>query len=157
MAYASPAYRMDAFPAFAPDRDNRKLDVRVVPGSRGKKEESSTPSLINLACMFAVLVTVIAVLCCARIAITSATVTTLLESDSISTQISTARSTGTSLEMEQSALASTPHLRAAAKKFGMQTPYVIGTIALDPDVVATDGAGNLSLSGTVKNAVGIQE
>lgn len=156
MAYAQPAYRMDAFPAYAPNR-TRKPDVRVVPGTRDKNKETSTSSLVNLAIMLAVLVTVVAVLSCVRIALTSATVTTMLESDTISTQISTARSTGTSLEMEQSALSSTPHLRAAAKKFGMQTPYIVGTIALDADVVATDGAGNLSLSGTVKNAVGIQE
>ena len=99
----------------------------------------------------------VAALCFARIALTNATVSTMIESDALSAQISEARSTGTSLEMEQSTLSNTAAINSAAKRLGMTAPYEVGTIALSPDVVATDANGSLSLSGTVKNVVGTQE
>ena len=107
--------------------------------------------------MAAIVLVVVAALCFARIALTNATVSTMIESDALSAQISEARSTGTSLEMEQSTLSNTAAINSAAKRLGMTAPYEVGTIALSPDVVATDANGSLSLSGTVKNVVGTQE
>ena len=100
---------------------------------------------------------VIAVVCCVRIALTSATVSTMIESDALSTQIAEARSVGTGFEMEQSGLTSTSVLKGAAKRMGMTTPYEVGAIALPADVVATDADGNLSFSGTVRNVIGATE
>ena len=130
-------------------------DMRVVRG--GAKAQPSVNILVEIAKMAAIVLVVVAALCFARIALTNATVSTMIESDALSTQISEARSTGTSLEMEQSTLSNTAAINSAAKRLGMSAPYEVGTIVLSPDVVATDANGSLSLSGTVKNVVGTQE
>lgn len=130
-------------------------DMRVVRG--GANAQPSVNILVEIAKMAAIVLVVVAALCFARIALTNATVSTMIESDALSAQISEARSTGTSLEMEQSTLSNTAAINSAAKRLGMTAPYEVGTIALSPDVVATDANGSLSLSGTVKNVVGTQE
>ena len=139
MANVQQAYRLDAFPMYEPSR------------------APSVNILVEIAKMAAIVLVVVAALCFARIALTNATVSTMIESDALSAQISEARSTGTSLEMEQSTLSNTAAINSAAKRLGMTAPYEVGTIALSPDVVATDANGSLSLSGTVKNVVGTQE
>ena len=58
--------------------------------------------------------------------------------------------------MEQSLLSSTSAINAAVKRLNMAAPYGVGTIALDEDVVALDGNGDLSLSNTIKNTVKVQ-
>ena len=96
-------------------------------------------------------------MCCIRIALTNATVTTMIESDAISSEIAEARSAGTGFEMEQSALSNASVLKSAAKRMNMYTPYEVGAIALPADVVATDADGNLSFSGTIRNVIDAQE
>ena len=156
MANAQQAYRLDAFPMYEPGRArSSQSDMRVVRG--GANAQPSVNILVEIAKMAAIVLVVVAALCFARIALTNATVSTMIESDALSAQISEARSTGTSLEMEQSTLSNTAAINSAAKRLGMTAPYEVGTIALSPDVVATDANGSLSLSGTVKNVVGTQE
>ena len=156
MANAQQAYRLDTFPMYEPGRArSSQSDMRVVRG--GANAQPSVNILVEIAKMAAIVLVVVAALCFARIALTNATVSTMIESDALSTQISEARSTGTSLEMEQSTLSNTAAINSAAKRLGMTAPYEVGTIALSPDVVATDANGSLSLSGTVKNVVGTQE
>ena len=156
MANAQQAYRLDAFPMYEPGRvRSSQSDVRVVRG--GANAQPTVNILVESAKMAAIVLVVVAALCFARIALTNATVSTMVESDALSAQISEARSTGTSLEMEQSTLSNTAAINSAAKRLGMTAPYEVGTIALSPDVVATDANGSLSLSGTVKNVVGTQE
>ena len=99
---------------------------------------------------------VVAALSFARIALTSATVSTMMESDAISSQIQTARASGVSLEMEQSVLSNPSAIKVAAKKLGMAAPFEVGVISLDPDVVSVNASGDLSLAGTVKNFVAAQ-
>ena len=155
MANAQQAYRLDTFPMYEPGRArSSQSDMRVVRG--GANAQPKVNILVEIAKMAAI-VLVVAALCFARIALTNATVSTMIESDALSAQISEARSTGTSLEMEQSTLSNTAAINSAAKRLGMTAPYEVGTIALSPDVVATDANGSLSLSGTVKNVVGTQE
>ena len=151
-----PAYRGTAVPAHVPARRSR---VEVLPGSRrsSRKQGNASSSIVILARSIAVILVVIAVVCCVRIALTSATVTTMRESDELSTQIAEARSVGTGFEMEQSGLTSTSVLKGAAKRMGMTTPYEVGAIALPADVVATDADGNLSFSGTIHNVIGAAE
>lgn len=159
MAYAQTAYSLDAYPAYSaePQREERKR-ITAVPGGRRRAQQQDTAlSLITLAKMAAIVIIVMAVLACARIAITSATVATLMESETLSSEIAHARSAGTSLEMEQSVLTSQTALKNAIKQLKMDTPAYVGTIVLEADAVATDAEGNLSLSGTVKNLVGSQE
>ena len=156
MAIAQQAYRLDTFPMYEPGRArSSQSDMRVVRG--GANAQPSVNILVEIAKMAAIVLVVVAALCFARIALTNATVSTMIESDALSAQISEARSTGTSLEMEQSTLSNTAAINSAAKRLGMTAPYEVGTIALSPDVVATDANGSLSLSGTVKNVVGTQE
>ena len=156
MASAQSAYRMYAYPEYAPER-TRRAKVRVLPGRAPRTSESATPSIIILARAIAVVLLFAAVLCFARIALTSATVSTLIESDTLSAEISEARSFGTSLEMQQSVLTSTQALDSAVKRLGMVPVWEVQTIALGADVVAVDEQGTLSLSDTVKNVAGIQE
>ena len=156
MANAQQAYRLDTFPMYEPGRArSSQSDMRVVRG--GANAQPSVNILVEIAKMAAIVLVVVAALCFARIALTNATVSTMIESDALSAQISEARSTGPSLEMEQSTLSNTAAINSAAKRLGMTAPYEVGTIALSPDVVATDANGSLSLSGTVKNVVGTQE
>ena len=156
MPVPQPAYRGAAVPARMPARNPR---VEVLPGSRrpARKQSTASPSIITLGRSIAVILVVIAAVCCIRIALTSATVSTMIESDQLSAEIAEARSVGTGFEMEQSGLTSASVLRGAAKRMGMYTPYEVGAIALPADVVATDAQGNLSFSGTIRNVIDAQE
>lgn len=157
MAYAARAYQLDTYPDFAPERARRRDEVRAVrTGTRNDAYEARSALLVTVAKLAAVVIVFVAALCFARIALTNATVTTLIESDAISAEISQARSSGVSLEMEQSVLSSTSAINAAVKRLGMAAPGSVGTIVLSPDVVALDANGALSLSGSVKNVVGTQ-
>ena len=112
--------------------------------------------LVTIAKMAVIVLVVVTALAFARIALTNAAVTTMIESDVLSAQITEARTSGVSLEMEQSVLANPSAVKAAAKKLGMAAPAEVGVIALEPDIVAVDAAGELSLSKSVKNLAGIQ-
>ena len=154
MALGTSAYRLDAFPlyepaerSYAPEREN----VRAIRTDGARQSALNASVLITAAKLAAVVLVVVAALSLARIAITSAAVSTMIESDTISAQIEEARTTGVGLEMEQSVLTSPSALKSAVKSLGMVAPAEVGTIVLDPDVVALDESGALSLSGSVKN------
>lgn len=92
---------------------------------------------------------VLALVCCVRVALTAASVGTSLESSTISAQIETARSTGNDLEVQQSQLSNSMHVRLAAASLGMAAPGETAVVTLSPDVVVTDESGALSLSGSL--------
>ena len=149
MASSNLAYRLDSYPSFAPEQAHAS-DMHVErTGTRAQEQRSSL--LVTAARMAAIVLFVIAALAFGRIALTNATVTTLIEADSLSSQIEAARSSGVSLEMEQSVLSNNYAINAAAARLGMETPAEVGTLALSPDIVAVNEDGALSLSGTVKN------
>ena len=156
MANAEYAFQYSAYPNYAPER-TRRSDVRAVRTGTRREADSNAAILVTAAKLAAVVFVFIAALCFARIALTNAAVTTMIESDAISAQITEARSSGVSLEMEQSVLSSTSALNSAVKRLGMGAPGYIGSITLDPDVVALDADGGLLFSDSVKNVVGIQE
>lgn len=157
MAYGARAYQLNAYPEYAPER-GRRADVRAVrTGSRSAEaSEARAALLVTAAKLAAVVLVFVAALCFGRIALTNAAVTTMIQSDALSAQITEARTSGISLEMEQSVLSSKSALNAAVKRLGMAAPGAIGTLELPPDVVALDANGALSLSGSVKNLVGAQ-
>jgi hypothetical protein len=159
VANTTSAYRLSAYPAYEPaSRDRReRADVRAVRTGADQRSSQDSSQLVALARMAAIVIAVFAVLCFARIALTSATVATMIESDSISTQIEEARATGVSLEMEQSVLTSPSAIKGAVKRLGMAAPGEVGTIELEKDVVALDEEGNLSLSDSLKNVARAQE
>ncbi|MBQ9041500.1 MAG: cell division protein FtsL [Eggerthellaceae bacterium] len=152
MASAERAYRYDAYPDYAPER-SRRADVRAIRTGSPASTDSNAALLVTAAKLAAVVLVFVACLSFARIALTNAAVTTMIESDALSAQIAEARSSGVSLEMEQSVLSSTSALNAAVKRLGMAAPGAVGTLALEPDVVATDANGELLLSDSVKNVV----
>ena len=155
MASANLAYNLDAYPDFAPERA-RQRDVRAVRTGERQQADANAALLVTAAKLAAVVFVLVAALSFARIALTNAAVTTMIESDAISAQISEARSSGVGLEMEQSVLSSNSALNAAVKRLGMAAPAEVGAIALSPDIVAVNANGELSLSDSVKNVVGAQ-
>ena len=159
MAMGTSAYRLDAFPAYepAPRAQQRRADVRAMRTNGPDQAASQTPLIVTAARLAIVALVVIAILGLVRIALTSATVATLIESDSLSAQIEEARTTGTSLEMQQSVLSSPSNIKSAIKRLGMTAPGEAEVITLEPDVVAVDAQGTLSLSDSVKNVVRAQE
>lgn len=125
-------------------------------GGDGRAEEK--PNLLpTIGVLAAIVIVVIAALCFARIALTNAAVTTMIESDTLSAQITEARAAGVDLEMKQSVLTSPAAVNSAAKRLYMDSPGSVGTIVLAPDVVAYSEEDGLSLSDSVKNLVGTQE
>ena len=85
----------------------------------------------------------------ARVAISAATVTTSIESQQLAGQISDARTEGSDLEVTQSMLSNPTRIKAEAAALDMGAAADVENIDLSGDVVVTDEAGNLSLSGSV--------
>lgn len=156
MAQAARAYRQSAYPDYTPERRFSASDVRTVQTAGNVAHDARPSVLATIGRLAAVVIVLVAVLSFARIALTNAAVTTLIASDTLSAQIAEARSSGVSLEMKQSVLSSSNAINSAAKRLGMVAPYEVETIVLDPDVVAYDADGTLSLSDSVKNVVGYQ-
>lgn len=127
-------------------------DVRVV--RSGGAVQTQTPTLwATAAKMAAIFLVVVAALSFVRIILTNEAVTTMIQSDGISAQISEARAEGITLEMEQSVLSNPSAIKDQAKKLSMAAPAEVGSIALTPDVVAIEEGHTLSLSETIKNVV----
>mgnify|MGYP003376066220 FL=1 len=122
----------------------------VVRNPKPRQGVSVLPSdIIGVAKLIIVVIAVVAAIACVRVAFTAASVSMCMESETISAQIETARSQGSDLEVQRSYLSNTSHVRVAATQLGMGAPVASSTITLDPDVVALDAAGNLSLSGSM--------
>lgn len=90
-------------------------------------------------------------LACARVLLSAASVTTTIATDELSTQIANERTLGNDLEVQQSQLSNSTHIRSAAEGLGMAAPAATESIELGADVVATDASGNLSLSGSLSS------
>lgn len=156
MAGAAPAYSY-SYPERVPERPERPR-VRVVPGHGANTSTQTIPStVIFMAKTAAAVLVVAALLCFARIAIASATVATSMQSQQLESQISDARSGGSNLEVQQSSLSNPTKVKTEANRLKMAAPASVGVIDLGTDVVATDDAGNLSLSKSVQIAAGAAE
>ena len=125
--------------------------IEVVPGGKPQVETLS-PALVRLARIVAVALVALAVVGFARIGLTAAAVTVEQESKSYDALIDTARSEGSSLEVAQSTLSNPSRIKADAAALGMAAPDESTKIFLPADVVVTDDAGNLSLSGSLAQA-----
>ena len=156
MAQVARAYQYSAYPEFA-EQGFSSSDVRAMRTGGEYGVEAKPNLLATIGRLAAFVIVLVAALCFARIALTNAAVTTMIESDSISAQITEARATGVELEMKQSVLTSPAAVNSAVKRLHMDPPGAIGTIVLEPDVVAYSEKGGLSLSDSVKNVVGTQE
>ena len=126
--------------------------ISVVPGAgRRAQSEGISAAALSLICI------VIALIAMARVAITSAAASCALETRSLQTSIETARAEGNELEVSQSVLANPSRIKAQATALGMAAPApeYSEQITLSPDIVATDGAGSLSLSESVARMKGL--
>ncbi len=140
---ASPAYARTA--ERAPERHSSRPRISVVPGGKTQVETLS-PAIIMLARAVAVVLVALALVAFARIALTAAAVNVEVESKSYDSLIDTARSEGSSLEVAQSTLSNPSRIKSEASALGMSAPESSSKIVLPEDIVATDAAGNISLS-----------
>ena len=143
--YNEPAYRHSAErqPKHAPS-------IHVVPGRKSSTQSAALPhSIVTLAKALAVIFVVIALLGFVRVTLSSATVGVAKETRALSSQISLARTEGSTLEVTHSSLSNPIRIQTEAMALGMAAPESVTYINLGRDIVATDEAGNLSLSGTV--------
>lgn len=156
---------MSAAPAYSyqyPERvgqSQAQPRVSVVPGRRPGSDAQTIPSsVVTLAKIVAVVLVVLAAVSFVRIGLSSAAVSTSLQSQELSTQIESARSTGNDLEVMQSSLSNPSRIKAeAGNRLDMAAPAAVETITLETDVVATDASGDLSLSQSVANAAASKE
>lgn len=122
----------------------------VVPGAgrRAQARQGLAPAALTLAKVCAVVCIALALIAVARVAITSAAASCALETREISHNIETARAEGSELEVAQSVLSNPTRIKTQAQAMGMMppSPEFSEQITLPDDIVATDEAGNLSLS-----------
>ena len=105
----------------APDlRRQGNPDVNVMPGRRNGVNHAGVPESIFgvVGVVFAVAI-VIAIFACARVLLSAASVTTTIATDELSTQIANERTLGNDLEVQQSQLSNSTHIRSAAEGLGM--------------------------------------
>lgn len=150
---------MSALPAYSYPQPRRQPEraprpgVRAIPGGgRKAQEQGVSPQVIFLAKIAVVALVAFALVCCVRVALSAATVSTAMQSQELNQQISEAREQGNALEVTQSALSNPAYVKAAAAEMGMTAPQTTEYLALGVDVVATDEAGNLSLTQSLERA-----
>ena len=131
------------------DRD-REDGLYVLPGRGVSSERAVSPVLMRcfkLAIVFLIGLGVIAV---CRVALTSATTSPLMTSQKTTAALSSARSTGDNLEVQQAALANPTRISSTAiNELGMVAGSNASYIGITDDVVATDSDGDISVSGSV--------
>ncbi|MBQ6455062.1 MAG: cell division protein FtsL [Eggerthellaceae bacterium] len=152
MAQAARAYGYGEERAYRAPRRTRP-DIRVVPGGRQREQQTSQATmLITLARVFAVVLVLIAVLGIASISLNSATLRATVVSSNYSEQITKARAQGNVLDSLKGTLDNSVRIKQMASELGMAAPVYSDLISLEPDVIATDEAGNLSFARSVERA-----
>ena len=132
----------------APERAGRaRVSVVRGQGADARAREGAR-SVVLVAKAAACVIVVLAVLGFVRVTLSSATVAAALETQELSSQIEVARSEGSKLEVRQSSLSNPTRIRIVASSLGRAAPASTTVIDLSGDVVVTDEAGNLSLSGS---------
>jgi hypothetical protein len=152
MAQAARAYGYGAERAYRAPRRTRP-DIRVVPGGRQREQQTSqAPLLIALARGLAVVLVLVAVLGIASISLNSATLRETVTSSELSEQITKARAQGNVLDSLKGTLDNSVRIKQMASELGMASPAYSELISLEPDVIATNEAGNLSFARSVERA-----
>lgn len=143
----APAYRFDA-PVREPLR-TPSPDVSVVRG-RKRTDDVISDTAVTAIKAGIVLLLVLLVMGFAKVSIASAAYSVSSQASEVRAQINDAQTTGDSLAVQKSLVASPTNLRTQAKdKYGMAAPSSSETIVLSSDPVVVDSAGSLSLSGSV--------
>lgn len=153
----APAYHYDTA-VQAPARRVEKTPVRVVPG-RKQQTQSSSLSDFHVLAVKVIVAVLAAVLCIGfiQVGLASAAYSTASKSSELRGEIAQMRSEGQSLAVEKSLIATPSHLRmVAADELKMSAPAKVATITMEPDVVALDSAGNLSLTKSIAAAAALE-
>ncbi|WP_350453977.1 cell division protein FtsL [Slackia heliotrinireducens] len=151
----SRVYRGDyLYGAAAPSRNSGAPaidpEIGYIPGTRSNPDVSVLPSsIIGMMRLIAIVAVALAIICCARVALTAGSINVAIETSATNAQIEEARSVGDDLEVQQSRLANATIIRSQASRLGMAAPESTMVINLSDDVVVTDAQGNLSLSGSL--------
>ncbi len=154
---ASPAYRLDyagnseAVSAYPRPHVASNPSVRVVPGRKSVVDPVLSDAWVTGIKVVIAVLAIFLVIGFVRVGLASAAYSAASASSELSAEIADARSAGESLAVQKSLVASPSSLRyAAEEKLKMVAPSSTSTITLPVDVVATDSAGNLSLSQSVE-------
>ena len=151
MAQAARAY------AYEPERARRaprrtRPDVRVVPGGTPREQVAQAPFFLVVARIVAVALVIIAALGIANITLNAATLSETVTLSELTDSISKARAQGNVLEVQKGMLDNSVRIKKMAAEMGMGAPSSAALITLEPDVIATDDAGNLSFARSVARA-----
>ncbi len=153
---------MSAVPAYSYPQPRRqpqrapRPQVRAIPGGgRHTQDQGVSIQAITLVKVVAIALVAFALVCCVRVAFSAATVATAMETQELNQQIAQAREQSNALEVTYSTLANPSHVKMAASAMGMVVPETTEYLDLGIDVVATDEAGNLSLTQSLERAGGL--
>ena len=152
----APAYRYDTA-VQQPVRARVTPPVRVVPGHKQQTHPGLTD--FHVLVVKAVVAVLAVVLCIGfiQVGLASAAYSAASASSELRSEIATMRSDGQSLAVQKSLIASPSNLRTiAADELKMAAPATTTTLTLEPDVIAFDGAGNLSLTGSIAHAAALE-
>lgn len=126
--------------------------VRAIPGGRRTAVETVSSTALLAARVIAVALVLLALAGFARIAINTATVTMSMQTQEIDAELSSARSSAATLEVQQSTLSNPSRIRSEASDLGMGAVASTETISLSPDVVVTGDSGQLELAESIRVA-----
>jgi cell division protein FtsL len=155
MRYATQRSYASTEPAYNPTLEP---DIHVVPGKRTRTSAApaALPAPIVVGARIAALVMIlVALVGFTQVFLKSATVTSSVEAQEISSKIDSARAEGNQLEVAQSSLSNPARIKSEANAMGMSAPVITSVISLDEDVVTCDSDGNLSLSKTLEQLASV--
>ncbi len=163
--YYAPQKRRETYtrrnPRSANNKTNRKThtrnaNVRVVRGSRASSTAPQAMQLpmniVAIAGVMAVVLVMFALLSFARVAISSATIDTSIQTQQIEKSLEEAKSAGNQLEVDACVVSNASSVKVRAKALGMSAPDGVEVIMLPQDVVAQDKSGNLLLGESIRRA-----
>ncbi len=152
---AAPAYAYPQ-PQRRPQRTSRP-DVRAIPGGgRRTQQQGVAPQAFTLVKVAIAALLVFTAVCFVRVALSAATVSAAIETQQLNSDISAIREQSNVLEVSQSTLSNSANVKAAASQLKMGAPVTTEFLDLGVDVVATDDAGNLSLTQSLERAGGLE-
>jgi cell division protein FtsL len=130
----------------------RRDDFRVVSRPDVVADPGVSPFVMHLFKLVIVLVVGLAAIALCRVALTAANTELLVSSQQTSSQLSSLRSQGENLEVEQSRLSNPSRIASSAKALGMVAAGDGDYVTLSDGVTATDSDGDISLSGSIAAA-----
>lgn len=132
--------------------------VHAVKGAKPERSvfysTAMSPMLLTLAKVAVAVIIVMAIMAFVRVAMTSATVSTGLNSQAISAQIDNQLIEKNALEVQDSALSNSSRVRQAAAQHNLVLPTKVETIYLDKDILDYSG-DKISLVGSLNNLANI--